>query len=209
MNQDKNLWAIDAYNKTAATYTKLYFDDLSDATLFDEFLSLLPKGSRVLDIGCGPGNVTKYMAEKGYEAEGIDLSSEMIKIARSKVPDLKFTEMDMRKLTYHPDSFDGLLVSYSLIHVPSVDADKTIAGFKRIVKPGGFIQILVQKGEKDFMTADTFQAGQRVFLNLHTLTSMRELLTENGFEIIKLEEKKTPYAGDFSDAFIHAIAKKV
>lgn len=208
MNQDKNLLAINAYDKTAKKYSEQYFNDLTDAPLFDEFLSLIAKGSKVLDIGCGPGNVTKYIADKGYVVEGIDLSSQMIKIARLNVPNLNFMVMDMRKLLYPPESFDGLLVSYSLIHVPSVDINNTITGFYRVLKPGGLLQILVQKGKKDFMANDNFQAGQKVFLNLHTLDSMHQLLTHNSFHIIKLEEKPTPYQGDFSDTFIHAISKK-
>ena len=61
---------------------KNFLNDKVDIKYLDKFLSLLPKKARILDVGCGPGNFTKYFLEKDFIAKGIDLSTEMIKIAR-------------------------------------------------------------------------------------------------------------------------------
>lgn len=79
---DKSKFAVDTYNKIAKIYTNKYFEDLVDAPFIDKFLYLVPPEAKILDIGCGPGNFTKYIMEKGYFVEGIDLSKEMLKIAR-------------------------------------------------------------------------------------------------------------------------------
>jgi len=114
---DKNKVAVDTYNKISKIYASKYFNDLADSSYIDDFLKTLKRGSKVLDVGCGPGTFTKYILGKGFNAEGVDLSDEMIDIARNKVPNAAFGKMDMRNLKYGDNIFDGLLVAYSLIHM--------------------------------------------------------------------------------------------
>ena len=64
--------------------------------------------------------------DKGFQVIGIDYSNEMLGTARNKVPDGSFRHMDMRELDFEEESFDGLLVAYSLIHIPSEDIPKTL-----------------------------------------------------------------------------------
>ena len=61
---DKSKLAVNTYNKIADVYTKEYFDDLSDAPFIDKFLELLPLKAKILDIGSGPGQFSKYIKEK-------------------------------------------------------------------------------------------------------------------------------------------------
>ena len=96
---DKTRLTVSTYNKIARRYAELNFDDTSNLLYVDKFLSYLSKNAKILDTGCGAGNLVKYILIKGYECEGIDLSEEMIKIAKDKVPEGKFTLMNMQSLS--------------------------------------------------------------------------------------------------------------
>ena len=73
------------YNKIAEEWVKDHDKDTWWQEGTDAFLSLLPKGSTVLDVGCGGGIKTKYIADKGFKAAGIDFSEEMIKVAKREL----------------------------------------------------------------------------------------------------------------------------
>ncbi|MFX1387958.1 MAG: class I SAM-dependent methyltransferase, partial [Promethearchaeota archaeon] len=84
-------------------------------TLFKFFCVNLAKGGYILDLGSGTGlPYSKLLIEKGFKVLGIDLSPEMIKIARKNVPLAKFKEMSMTDLNYK-DDFDGIFSSYSML----------------------------------------------------------------------------------------------
>jgi len=125
------------YSVIAQDYTDRYFGDLSDAPIVDELISRLPPGARVLDAGCGPGTFTRYLSNKGFLAEGIDLSPAMLAAALEGVPQCSFREMDMRSLAYHDGAFAGVLAAYSLIHIPTTDLPRVLGELHRVLQPGG------------------------------------------------------------------------
>ena len=145
--EDKSKIAVKVYDIIAKKYTEVFFEDFSDKEFIDKFLELLPKKGKILDVGCGPGNFTKYFLAKGYSAEGIDLSKEMIEIAKQKVPHGIFKIMDLRKLEYPNGSFDGLFAAYSLIHIPKKEIITTLKEFGRVLKPRGILFLAVQEGK--------------------------------------------------------------
>lgn len=205
---DKSKFAVSTYNKIANKYTQQYFNDLTDAPYVDKFLALLSKSAKVLDIGCGPGTFTKYLLEKGFDVEGIDLSSEMLRIAEEKVPQTKFTQMDMRKLTFEDGSFDGLLVAYSLIHIPSEEISTTLKGFYQILKFGGVALIIVQKGEPDKIVDEPLKEGEKVFINFFTKDRLTKFLTDACFKVEYQEERVMKDSDSLSDKVIYTIARK-
>jgi len=83
-------------------YHRLYADrdDHEAAVLVDRLIARLdPKGdASILDLGCGAGRHAKYLASKGFDVTGLDLSAESIRIARrSEWPNLRFVRGDMRQ----------------------------------------------------------------------------------------------------------------
>jgi ubiquinone/menaquinone biosynthesis C-methylase UbiE len=207
-SQDKNQIAISTYEKIAEIYTNQYFNDLTDAPFIDIFLEKLNAGAKILDVGSGPGQFTQYMMKKGFEVLGIDYSKEMLKKAEQLVPEALFIYADMRKLDLESESFDGLLAAYSLIHIPSEELPHTLEGFFKVLKPGGYIQCIAQRGDADKIISEPFLPEEKMFFNFFTKERLSELLTTAGFEVDYQEEADSLDPDSASDSIIYSIARK-
>ena len=100
-----------------------YHDDFSFVPRYgEEVLDLLtvPAGSRVIDLGCGSGTLTKKLAERGYQTTGIDSSPDMIGLARAEHPELNFLHADAESFTL-PEPADAIF-SNAVFHW--IDADR-------------------------------------------------------------------------------------
>ncbi len=175
----------DTYAKIAQAYTDEFFDDKADLPFVDKLVSVLSQGARILDIGSGPGQFSKYLTEKGFKVEGIDVSDEMLVIARSKVPEVGFAKMDMRKLEFADHAFDGILAAYSIIHIPTPELPGVLAEMKRVLKPGGYALFIVQEGEADQVVDEPLAEGEKVFMNFFSTGRLNDLLTSAGLKIIE------------------------
>ena len=94
-------------------------------------------GGPVADVGCGPGYVTRYLHDAGVDAFGIDLSPEMIAIARRKYPDLRFEVGTMTDLDLDDDSVAGVVAFWSVIHIPDHAVSGVFEQFRRVLRQGG------------------------------------------------------------------------
>lgn len=206
---DKSKLAVNTYNKIAEKYTKEYFEDLSDAPYIDKFLDLLPSKAKILDIGSGPGQFSKYVNKKGFNVSGVDYSDEMVGIANEKVPSVSFQKMDMRKLKFKPETFDALLVSYSLIHIPSKQIPTTLKGFNKVLKPKGYIEIIAQKGKANQIIDAPFMPTEKMFFNFFTRDRISKFLEKAGFEIVFQDEKPTQDSNSVGNIIIYTIARKI
>ena len=206
---DKTKFAVAGYEKIAQKYAKLYFNDTSDLGFFNKFLTYLPPKGKILDIGCGPGTFTQHLFKNGFKVEGIDLSTTMLKIARGKLPQVKFKLMDMRQLDYTVNSFDGIFAAYSLIHIASNEIPATLKGFYGVLKSNGILGLINQKGEADKILAAPLKKGEKMFFNFFTKKRLEKFLTDAGF---KLEYQKEAVLNDeensLSDRVIYTIARK-
>ena len=194
---DKSTQAAETYNSISKEYAET-FSEPSDH--IDEFLAAVSKGRKILDAGCGPGVDSKYMVEKGFEVIGLDLSSQMIQLARKKSPGTKFLLADLREIDFEDGSFDGLLASYSLIHVPKKDAPRTLSAFFEVLKPGGVACIGIQEGtSSEVFLPEPLKPDQKMFLNVMSAEELKELMQtagfENAFEFVRKAELAEP--GEF------------
>ena len=108
----------------------------------DVIRALMPlKGRRVLDVGCGDGTLTRFLAREGAIATGIDISTETLKRARAAepVPGADYQEGRGEKLPFDDGSVDGVLYMNALHHVPVPVQKTAIAEAARVLKPGGML----------------------------------------------------------------------
>jgi ubiquinone/menaquinone biosynthesis C-methylase UbiE len=172
------------YNKIAAKYNASR-DQFNNETELEYFISLLPKRGRILDAGCGAGvPVAKYLVDRGYSVTGIDFSTSMLNLARQQVPEAEFLEGDMTHLTLPANSFDGVVSTYAIIHVPKEKHATIYQNFFRVLKPGGVLSFCTGS-DKWEATADYM--GTTMFWSHPTKEASLALVKEAGFEIIRDE----------------------
>lgn len=96
------------------------------------FFAQVPAGSRVLDLCCGSGHVTKELVARGYEVTGVDSSAALIERAREALPDVRFLVQDAREL-HLETQFDAILSTFdSLNHILTLDGLREV--FVRVRK---------------------------------------------------------------------------
>lgn len=103
----------------------------------------------VVEVGCGPGHVTAYLSSVGADARGLDLTPEMVEVARSRFPDVRYDVGDLRRLM-RPESAAGwgaVLAWYSLIHLASSELPAALESLTRPIAPGGLLVVALQAGD--------------------------------------------------------------
>jgi SAM-dependent methyltransferase len=132
-----------AYDAVASLYAELFSDILDrlplERALLRAFADIVGPREPVADLGCGPGHLTAHLHELGLDAFGIDLSPEMIALARQAHPDLSFTEGSMTALEIEDGTLGGILAFYSVIHTPPQQLPALLREFERVLKPGGHL----------------------------------------------------------------------
>jgi ubiquinone/menaquinone biosynthesis C-methylase UbiE len=121
---------------SAAEYTREVGLRPIEQQLIAEFMPPSPAG--ILDVGCGAGRTTISLSQAGYAAIAIDLSPELLTLARRRYPHLDFRQMDATALAFPVDTFDAALFSYNGIDdiYPVAAREQCLLEVFRVLKPG-------------------------------------------------------------------------
>jgi demethylmenaquinone methyltransferase/2-methoxy-6-polyprenyl-1,4-benzoquinol methylase len=104
-------------------------------------VSRLPRGGHVLDVATGTGLVAAELLRRGFAVTGVDLSPEMLAVARRRFGDeVELINASAEALPLASESFDHLTVTHVLRYV--ADPGATLAELARVVRPGGFVALL-------------------------------------------------------------------
>jgi ubiquinone/menaquinone biosynthesis C-methylase UbiE len=167
-----------AYDTVADDYASYLPDTRAEARLdlamIDAFAEAVTSGedARVLDAGCGAGRMSRYLAERGCLVEGVDLSENMVAIARRDHPDLVFTMGSLTDLPYPDNEFAGVMLWYSIIHTPSAGLPRICAEVARVLRPAGHVLVGFQSGEGTRDLSATYRRfGHDVQLDRHLHTA--------------------------------------
>jgi SAM-dependent methyltransferase len=196
MADDKIADVQDSYDRVADEYVARIFGELEhkplDRQLLDRFGQEVRNLGPVCDIGCGPGQVARYLHDKGVQVRGLDLSPALVEAARKLSPGIEFARADMRSLPIEDDSLGGIVAFYSIIHIPRPDIVSVLTEFKRVLRPGGLLLLVFHIGQ-DTVHLDEWW-GRRVSVDFHFFSSeeMRRYLQEAGFRIVEIIERD-PY----------------
>jgi ubiquinone/menaquinone biosynthesis C-methylase UbiE len=195
MQNQKNI--IDCYDKTAKNYADKYIDELSkkhfDRILLELFALENKDSGKTIDLGCGPGQTTKYLYDCGLtNIVGIDISSQMVTVAKQISPHLNFKVADVLKLKYADSYFSSAIAFYTIVHFDHKQLKTAFGEIKRILANDGQFLFSFHIGN-NFVHLDTF-LGHKVNIDFYFFETNEiiRLVTESGFEIIDVIERQ-PY----------------
>ena len=174
--------------KYAASFNKNKINSIEKEVIL-AFINSLPYGAKILDVGCGNCDYYFLFCEKNLDYTGIDLSKEMIKIAKRDNPTGKLIVKDMRKLDFPENSYDGIFCFFSLIHIQKNEVNSVMKKLSNILKHNGKILIAIQEGENEVFVDTTFLPGKKIFLDLFSEQEIKILLEHNRFKIVTLRKR--------------------
>src|SRR5690242_19518520 len=99
---------------------------------------------KVLDLCCGPGNVSEALVRRGCKVVGVDFSPAMLAVARERVPGATFIEADAQDLPFDPATFDAVVSNLGICHVP--DQPRALAEVRRVLFARGRFAMTVWCG---------------------------------------------------------------
>ncbi|WBP91804.1 class I SAM-dependent DNA methyltransferase [Kitasatospora cathayae] len=187
-----------SYDTVAADYARLVvppagMDPLSRAMLA-AFAELVREsgGGVVADLGCGPGKVTAHLAALGLPAFGVDVSGEMIALARRSHPELRFQQGEMAALELPDRALGGILAWYSVHHTPDEQLPALFAEFHRVLAPGGHLLLGGHTGDGQSRPGSAY--GHPVSYTSYLVPGDRlvELLAGAGFTVTTRLDQARP-----------------
>ena len=177
----------DSYDRVADNYVALGVGDLTDhpwlRTALGAFAEEVRHLGPVLDVGCGPGHVTAFLAGLGVDAAGVDLSPRMVHHARRLHPGLRFTVASATDLDLRPASLGGVLGWWSLFNLHRDVLPRVLANFARALVPGGQTLIGTHVGDGEIVRTEAY-GGVPVTWTTHLWQpqQLARLLTDAGLE---------------------------
>ncbi len=214
-NQSVNMSDLSSEEQTLVTYEKIAKEwdagftnrDFS-APYYSTFRKLLPVG-RILDAGCGTGYQTPFFLQAGYEYIGVDVSEQMLSIARARNPTARFEKMNLYSLAFPNNHFDGFWACAVLQHLPKKQVGQALQELSRVTKPGGICFIAVTEGVGERMERGRLGADDNRFFANYQEQEIQELLEKSGFRVLESacrRPKNIP--SGFSPAWLNVFAQK-
>lgn len=124
----------------------------------------LEGGERVLDVCCGPGLVAEAAQERGAQACGLDVTPEMVAIARGRCPDIDFQVGDAQALPFDAGTFDAVLMNFGILHLPR--AEQALAEAARVLRRGGRYAFTVWANADESPGAKVVQEALQAHANM-------------------------------------------
>jgi SAM-dependent methyltransferase len=152
-----------SYDRIADEYVSHVYDELRhkpfDRALLDRFAASVggpvevgecvdARPDPIVDLGCGPGQVGRYLHDRGLAVSGVDLSPAMVERARALNPGMAFEVGDLRALPYRDGTIGGLVAFYSIVHVPRADLVATLCEWARVLRSGGRLLLAFHVGDE-------------------------------------------------------------
>ncbi len=193
MTDPDDLAAVrEVYDASAETYARVVGTQLSaafegpvDQALLAAFVELVgPSAGRIADVGCGPGRIAAFLAPHGLDVVGVDVSPEMLAVARAAHPDLRFEEGTLTSLPFDDRSFGAAVCWYSIIHTRPEELPNVFGELARVLEPSGELLVGFQAGDGERVErVDAYGTGMTLPSYRHSPNAVADALDTAGFHV--------------------------
>lgn len=191
---DKNQNAVNIFNKLAEHYQQKFMDVNLYADTLDLFCELIPtKNASILEIACGPGNITNYLLNKreDYRVLGTDLAPNMIKLAKINNSAAQFQLLDCRNILNLNKIFDGIMCGFCLPYLCEEETMQLIEDTSKMLSSKGVFYLSTMEDEYDKSVLKKGSTGDEIFMHYYTENFLTKHLLLNNFNILNTTRKKT------------------
>ncbi|ULQ58674.1 class I SAM-dependent methyltransferase [Brucepastera parasyntrophica] len=184
MNENQ-IRTIESYNKTAEDFMKKIGTLNNYNSTYDYLISKINKNDDILDLACGPGQISKYIAERiKVHITGVDLSSEMLRLARENIPGGTFIEDSI--IRFQPGKrFNAVVIGFGIPYLKKEEVRECIENSVSLLADDGHIYVSFMEGKNEGFEKTSFGGNNDFYLYYHTKTEVTELLRKNGIMVIK------------------------
>jgi ubiquinone/menaquinone biosynthesis C-methylase UbiE len=156
MNPKRQNERLLAYSSISESYKNLFIKELDtkpiDRMLYDLFFDRVQNKGLVLEIGCGPGEISNYLWDKGLKITGIDLSSKMISEAHKYNPSIPFEVGEVFNLKYLDNSISGIVAPYLIVNFTIKETFEAFREIYRVLKPNSCFLLSFHIGKDSIKT---------------------------------------------------------
>lgn len=208
---------MDKYKETFETWNKiasLYQDKFMELDLYNDTYDFIcnsidKPNAKLLEIGCGPGNITKYLIAKrpDFDIFGIDIAPNMVELARQNNPTAHFAVMDSRQINNLDSTYDGIVCGFCLPYLSQTETNELISNSYDLLNDNGLLYLSFVEGDPD---KSDFKSGSggRVYFYYHKSDDITSQLNSFKFGEIKLFKVKYKISETEFDTHTIMTAKK-
>jgi SAM-dependent methyltransferase len=178
-----------SYDAVAPEYAERFKDEMDDKPFDRDCLDRLARevGKRgpICDLGCGPGQIARYLHRQGVKTLGVDLSEKMVAEAKRLNPEIPFHQGNMLSLPDEDNSWGGIAAFYCIIHIPREQVVDALREMKRVLKPGGFLLVTFHIGTEIKHIDSWWEKPVNLDAAFYLPTEMEVWLKEAGYELVE------------------------
>lgn len=176
-----------SYDRVAVEYGERYKDEMNDKPFDRACLDRLAREvgdlGPICDMGCGPGQVARYLHRQGVQTLGVDLSPNMVAEAQRLNPEINFHQGNVLSLPDADNSWGGIAAFYCIIHIPRQQIVAALQEMKRVLKPGGILLVTFHIGTEIKHLDVWWEKPVSLDFAFYLPAEMESWLGEAGFEL--------------------------
>jgi SAM-dependent methyltransferase len=176
-----------SYDQVATEYAEKFKNEMDDKPFDRDCLDRLAHEVRELgpicDMGCGPGQIARYLHCQGVDTLGVDLSPRMISEAQRLNPKVHFHQGNMLSLPDADNSWGGIAAFYCIIHIPREQIVAALIEMKRVLRPGGVLLVTFHIGQEVKHLEEWWEKPVNLDFAFYEPAEMQNWLNEAGYDL--------------------------
>ncbi len=155
---------------------------------------MLPPEAQIIDIACGPGNVTNFMYQcrNDLRIECVDIAPAMIELVQEKFPDITCHVCDVKDFKFTVNYYNGMICSFGLPFLTGKETELFFNNMSNGLKKNGVVYVSTMKGSSEGYEKTSFSSETEVYFIYHTKEFLDTIIKANGLKVIEYQEQLFP-----------------